>query len=78
MPQSVQHELGDFPETLKNLLGEDVFAAWFCGSKLIGVSGDIVTISVATPFYKSRIVANFELRASELSKLLTRPSSGLP
>jgi hypothetical protein len=46
---------------LKNLLGEDVFAAWFCGSKLIGVSGDIVTISVATPFYKSRIVANFEL-----------------
>ena len=60
-PQSVQHELGDSGEILKNLLGEDVFAAWFGGSKLICVSGDIVTISVATPFYKSRIVANFEL-----------------
>ena len=60
-PPSDQHELGDAGEVLKNWLGKDLFAAWFGSSKLIGVSGDTVTISVSTPFKKSRVVTEFEL-----------------
>ena len=37
-----------------------ILAAWFGGSKLVGISGDTATISVATSFKRSRITADFE------------------
>lgn len=58
-PKSSHHQLGDSGETLKKWLGNDVFAAWFGGAKLIGLRDDMLMISVATPFIKSRIVSDY-------------------
>jgi uncharacterized protein YdaU (DUF1376 family) len=59
--QSGHHELGPAGETLRKRLGnDDVFAAWFGGAKLVGVSGGTVTISVCTSFKQSRVVTHYE------------------
>lgn len=59
-PQPAHHDLGDCGDTLRQRLGNDVFAAWFEGSKLLSISGDTVMISVPTKLKQSRIIANYQ------------------
>lgn len=72
-PVSDQHELGPAGETLKNLLGRDVFAAWFGGSRLLDISGSAVTISVSTELKRSRILTNFEVACVKAFDLVQPP-----
>ncbi len=60
-PQPDHHELGACGEVIRKRLGDDEFAAWFSDSKLLGIDGNTVLISVPTRFKRERIVANYEL-----------------
>jgi hypothetical protein len=54
------HQLGPAGDRLRQRLGNDVFASWFGGARIVGASGDTVTIGVDTAFIRTRIISQFE------------------
>lgn len=60
VPNADQHQLGDGGEILRKSLGDDVFASWFGSARLVSVSGDTATISVASAFKRTWIISNFD------------------
>ena len=54
------HHLGPAGDRLRKRLGNEVFAAWFSQSRIVGECGDTVTLSVDTRFKRSRIVSQYE------------------